>query len=372
MNVEQILISFKTKRRARILLHVGLWLFYYLSILYMGSITFNQNPGIGFFLAPLKDTLCTLVVFYFFMYWAWRLLARKRYWMGIMAVVLLIVLYAVLDYWMEQLMLLTCLPCLEKVKSLRNGYYQFLNRGMLNVVFVRLFTLGIVYQLFVYLSFPIVVKVLFEYLAQRINTLRLERENTLLELNFLKAQVNPHFLFNTLNNIYALILQDKKEQSAATVAGLATFMRYTLYETDNRQSGVKKEIELLKAYISLEQIRLNDIVVNFVSTVDNEDHAIPPLLFIPALENAFKYFTRNKAGEAYIFIQLDIQQSQLMFRISNTYDNDHAFSTAHGGIGLTNLRKRLQHYYPGNNYTMEIDDTGGIYRLSIHLNLSQS
>jgi len=372
MNPGNFIYKLRKTKGGNILLHLALWVFYFLAVLYLGSISFSSNKGIAFVLNPIRYTVSTMLIFYPLMYWVWpRFFIHKRYFTGAALILLLIILYAIIDYSFEHLIVFNCQPCVDEMKVKQAGYYELLRKGALNNIFLRLLTLGIVYQLFVFLAFPVGVKVLFEYLDQRLNTLRLQRENIQLEFNFLKAQVNPHFLFNTLNNIYALILKDKKNESAETVARLSTFMRYTLYESDSHSNNVIKEIDLLKAYISLEQIRLNDMVVNFVTTIDREDHNLPPLLFIPIVENAFKYCSRNKQNEAYIFIRFDIENSKLVFRISNTYDEEMRAQTSRGGIGLDNLRKRLKHYYPGTSSDITISDTDGIYMITVQLNLTQ-
>lgn len=376
MNAGKIIYNLRRTTNGKILLHLALWVFYFLAILYLGSISFNNNKSIAFVLTPLRYTVGTVLIFYPLMYWIWpNFFMKKKYFAGAALIILLIILYATIDYTFEYLIFSNCPPCMNEIKAEQHGYYELINRGPFNVIILRLITLGIVYQLFVFLAFPVGIKVFFEYLNQRLDTLRLQRENIQLEFNFLKAQVNPHFLFNTLNNIYALILKDKKNESAETVARLSTFMRYTLYESDSHSNNVVKEIDLLKAYISLEQIRLNDIVVNFVTTIDKEDHNLPPLLFMPVVENAFKYCTRNRQNEAYLFIRFDIENSKLAFRISNTYDEEKRAQSSPrsrgGGIGLDNLRKRLKYYYPENNSNITISDSEGIYMVTVQLNLMQ-
>jgi len=263
-----------------------------------------------------------------------------------------------------------CKACMERIKRDDTGYFSLLQRGAINVILLRIITLGIVYQIFVFLALPITVKILTEYLDQRVAALELQQENTRLELSFLKAQVNPHFLFNTLNNIYGLILKDKKEQSAETVARLSSFLRYSLYENDSHSNNIGKEINLLKDYIALEKIRLDDLVVNFNSSVDDESASIPPLLFMPAIENAFKFCAAPGEGDPYIFINISVVNAALEFRVSNTYAPAKGLSERIGGIGLSNLEKRLQHHFPGIKHTFTKSEEDGIFMLFIQINLA--
>lgn len=370
MNLEKIIFGLRQHKWGILLLHLTLWGFYFGAILYLDSISFNSSRGTAILLTPLRYTIGTIFSFYILFYWIWPyFLSKKKYWIGALLIVALIILYAVLDHLLERLIIYNCDVCMAEMKASRNGYYGLFQRGALNVVLVRLITFGIVYQWFVFLAFPVVIKVFFELLDQRVNTLKLQRENVQLEFNFLKAQVNPHFLFNTLNNIYALILSDKKEQSAETVSRLATFMRYTLYETNTERSPVVKELDLLKAYISLEQIRLNDVTVNCTISTDHTRYLLPPLLFIPAVENAFKYCSVNVTGNAFIFLRFEIEANELLFRITNTYDSEKMDNSTHGGIGLENLQRRLQHYYPEEKSSFEIEDNGEMFTLTIELKL---
>lgn len=352
------------------MLHLLLWLFYFLAIYYLESISFNSYKGYAAIFEPLKNVVTAILVYYPLVYFVWpNFLRRKRYLLALLFIALLIILYATLDHLLERFILQSCENCMEKIKLNQNGYYQLFQKGAMNVILVQLISLGIVYQLFVFLAFPLASKIVIEYFNQHVKTIRLEKENIQLEFNFLKAQVNPHFLFNTLNNIYALILKDDKEASSETVAKLASFMRYSLYESNTHSNNVVKEIDLLKVYLELERIRLNDTVVNFISKVDDDSYTLPPLLFMPAVENAFKYCTHTREGDAYIFMKLEVEQSRLVFMISNTFNKTQYQPTLHGGIGLRNLQKRLKHYYPDNKSSMEIKQTDMVFQITIYLNL---
>ncbi|MEO6915519.1 MAG: sensor histidine kinase [Chitinophagaceae bacterium] len=375
MNAVSFVQNLHKTKNGRPLLHLCFWMFFYLSALYLQSISFSPFRGISVFLTALKQTVTTVIIFYPLVYWVWPVLwFRKKYFLFGTAIIILIVVYTTIDFWLERALLEYCQDCMERIKNDSSGYFELLQRGAVNTIILRLVTLGIVYQMFIFLALPITVKIFMEYLNQRLTTLELQEKNTRLELNFLKAQVNPHFLFNTLNNIYGLILNDKKEQSADTVARLSSFLRYSLYDNESHISKILTEINLLKDYIALEKIRLNEVVVNFVQSIDDESCMIPPLLFMPAIENAFKFCDITDMGDPYIFINFTLVSSMLEFRISNTYQQEKERGKERGkdvgGIGLDNLKKRLSRYYPGNKHSLQISEEDGIFMLFIKINLA--
>jgi len=269
-------------------------------------------------------------------------LKKKKYFTGIACLVVVVLLYAWLDYLADMLLLqdTTWKALLQKNSP---EYYRFLQSRINNILFARIASLGILYQLFLGLLLPLFIKIAIAYSKEQMQSLELARQNLQLEFNFLKSQVNPHFLFNTLNNIYSLILHDKKEQSADTVARLSAFMRYSLHDANADKTSLEKEIKLMKDYIELEKIRLNYTVVHSSFVTNGADCLLPPLLLIPLLENAFKYCTDQKS--AFIDVSLHLSAGRLGFICSNSFDPENISSEA-GGIGIINVTRRLQQYYP--------------------------
>lgn len=357
MRVGSYIFKLHESVRGRIILHLCFWLCYFAGLCYLNSIAlehaFDSRTSAWM---NCRNIMTTAMVYYLLVYVIWRhLWVNKKYALSILSIVLLVIGYTIVDYYSEQLAWASCKSCLEMQRIRQPNYYQYLHLSSFGIIASRLASMGILYQLSIYLSFPLVIKIGMEYIRQRTRTLQLRNENIQLEFNFLKSQVNPHFLFNTLNNIYALILQDKKTQSAETVARLANFMRYTLYESSGHISPVTKEIALLKDYIALEKIRLNHTTVNFTYDIDQEFYTLPPLLFIPVVENAFKFCVESKDSDSWVFINLDIKDGLLQFNLSNTYDPTPGLPRQ-GGIGLQNLQKRLEHYYPGDRHQITTDN----------------
>jgi len=175
----------------------------------------------------------------------------------------------------------------------------------------------------------------------------LEKQNLRLELDFLKSQVNPHFLFNTLNNIQSFIVQDNKTKSIELIGRLSEFMRFALYECDEEYIDLDKEISMLNDYVELEKVRCDDRVsISFVASGNFDDFMIPPLLLMPFVENAFKHGADNQLDKSWISIIISIQNNTLKLNVSNNFSlNEH--NEKPGGIGLQNVSKRLQHYFAG-------------------------
>ena len=233
---------------------------------------------------------------------------------------------------------------MDSLQVTNKGFFNFLQTGLFSRLFLKIGSLGTIIGLMFSIALPLSIKLGMQSLRQQFRSMQLAKENLQLEFNFLRSQVNPHFLFNSLNNIYGLILNNEKNKSADLVARLSQFLRYTLYESENDKMPIDKEVQLLKDYIDLESIRMNYTKASFNYQTDNSVFNLPSLLMIPVVENAFKYCADN--SEAYINIHFQIQNKSVSFEVKNTVDPDRQ-SAAVGGIGLTNFRKRLQLYYPG-------------------------
>ena len=353
-----------TKPLNRALLHVAFWLLFFGFTFYYNAIlpdAFSVTPAK--YLGAIRSTVSVMVIFYPLLYVVLPgLLLIKKYALGALAILLLIILYTLVDYALEMLMYDRCHSCLAALQRTLPAYYQFLQSGTGTVVGSRIASLAILYQLLAFLAVPTGIKLGIAYFQQRIQTLHLQQQNLQLEFNFLKAQVNPHFLFNTLNNLYGLVLQDHKQQSAETIARLSDFMRYTLYECNGEKNPVRREIGLLQDYIALEKLRLGDVLINFAIDVDQPAYTLPPLLFLPLVENAFKYVSTGNP-ENWNTMRLRISKNVLYFDSLNTYD-ETAPDPKEGGIGIANFSRRLAHYFPGQA-VHTINRKNGVYKVSV-------
>ena len=191
------------------------------------------------------------------------------------------------------------------------------------------------------------------------------KEKLTSELSFLKSQVNPHFLFNTLNGIYSLA-NKKSDKTAGAIVKLSELMRHMLYESEKEFISLDKEIEYLENYIDLQKLRLSkEAKVSFDIQGDTSNKKIEPMLLIPFIENAFKHGV--DASGADISIELSISENNLQFRVNNRI-SDSKEKDDNSGIGLSNIIKQLNHLYPGK-HTLNIDEKDGYFLIELILNL---
>jgi sensor histidine kinase YesM len=193
-------------------------------------------------------------------------------------------------------------------------------------------------------------------LQQRMTEIAKEKAEA--ELNFLKLQINPHFLFNSINSVYFLI--EKNNSDARTALGkFSDMLRYQLYEMNDDCIPIEKEIRYLGDYVDLQKLRKDHhyrVNCNFPEQV--KGFSIEPLLLIPFVENAFKHISHYKDQVNCIQIEMDYQQDEFCFRVKNSTENTGKKTELHSGIGLNNVRKRLTLLYPG------------MHKLDIHQNES--
>jgi sensor histidine kinase YesM len=187
-----------------------------------------------------------------------------------------------------------------------------------------------------------------DYVELQKNQQALKRQQAITELNLLKAQVQPHFLFNTLNNIYSLAVA-KSDKTPETIARLSEIMRYFVDEAPKEKVSIETEINFLKNYIELEQIRmLFPLKLNFQVAVNDAQKVIPPMLFIPLVENIFKHGIDKVKQDNFAEINLKELEETYFFTVKNKLIE----SKQNAGFGLENLRKRLELLYQ-ENYHLE-------------------
>lgn len=366
MSLESLLQKRNIRPSWRVASHLLFWLVFYLAFAYYTHISFNPFKESPYaYLAPIHTTIGLALVFYTLVYGIFpKFISKKRWLLSVLSLMLLTVVFGMITYLGEVLLVDFCPSCKEVIQQNDAHYLQYLDRGFVHVMISRLFSLGILLQLLVNLMLPLAIKAGLSYHESYIRNLKLAQDNVQLELSFLKAQLNPHFLFNTLNNLYGLIIQEKTNESAQTVSRLSDFMRYTLHDSSEQQVPLEKELELIRNYIELEQLRLNKTKVKFTTDLDNSVTKLPPLLLLPLIENAFKY-VNDDAADSFIDLHLKLSQSQMDFTIENSFNPDEQGGRV-GGIGLANLKKRLMLHFP-DKHTHEFSRSDRSYRA--HLNL---
>jgi len=196
------------------------------------------------------------------------------------------------------------------------------------------------------------------------STLTVKREKTNLELKHLQSQINPHFFFNTLNNLYGLIEKDK-DQARQLVLKLSDMMRYSIYEGQQETVTIQEELTYLKKYVELHQMRYHKTIdVKFEQTIENENLEILPLLFINLLENAFKHGVENLRAGAFVHVKLIALDDTVYFKVVNNFDPEEL--NEQPGIGLENLKRRLALAYP-KKHTYSYSKENNIYKAELKL-----
>lgn len=207
-----------------------------------------------------------------------------------------------------------------------------------------------------------------EWFSQQQRNQELERERLQAELKFLKSQINPHFLFNTLNNLYALSLQ-KSDKAPEMILKLSEMMRYLLYESNEKMVPLANEIRCMENYIELERIRQDERTkINLEITCDTHGKMIAPLLFIPFLENSFKHGVNSAIEAGWIHVRLAEKENALLFEVENSKPAKPVKKGNENGIGLQNARRRLELIYP-DKHELKISDTH-TYKTNLKIQLA--
>jgi two-component system, LytTR family, sensor kinase len=212
------------------------------------------------------------------------------------------------------------------------------------------------------------IKLIFDYLKMQQRLVEVAKEKAETELNFLKSQINPHFLFNSLNSVYFLIRKDNPDAREA-LHKFSEMLRYQLYEVYGDKIPIEKEVSYLKDYVHLQQLRKDEkYTVQFNCSPEVKGFAIEPLLLIPFVENAFKHI--SSFNDKTNFVKVDLKRSNGIFSFSVENSKENLAGTEQkGGIGMNNVRRRLELLYPGK-HELKIEET--IDRFSVQLNLELS
>lgn len=216
-----------------------------------------------------------------------------------------------------------------------------------------------------------VIKIISDWQRHQRDRKDLETQRMQSEIKFLKSQINPHFLFNTLNSLYALTLK-KSDKAPEIVIKLSEMMRYMLYECNERRVPLMKEVNYIQNYLDLEKLRQSghsDIQFKVEGQVT--DQTIAPLIFIPFLENSFKHGLNHQLGDGYVHVVMKVLDNKLLLRILNSKPVQKPLppEKANGGIGLANVQRRLNLLYP-NQYRLDIQDSEKEHIVELSLDLS--
>lgn len=254
--------------------------------------------------------------------------------------------------------------------------YQFLTEFVVHVIYshmeiVGLKGFGTLLNSFMDKIFVAsVVIALNEYLySQELKNRERElvKEKVETELNYLKTQINPHFLFNTLNNIYSLA-RKKADETPEVVLKLSKLLRFVLYETESRSIPISREIEFLQDYIDLQKIRFDKrLNVKFSTSVDEPQTQILPLILIPLVENAFKHGASQSTDSSFVQVDLKLKDSYLNLKVDNSVESANLEKDT--GIGLKNLKRQLELSYA--EFELKNEAENGVYKAELNVNLNR-
>lgn len=325
--------------------HLLFWVAYFFLWFYLTAYKFPSiNQAI---VGNLIYLLCQAGAAYIIVYWLIpKYLYQKRY-----------------GYFISSV----CLSILIFSTFIAFGMYALLRESYTNWQIsntLYFFSNGIVAILTTITPIALIKQVMNKFAADKRNSL-LEKEKLNAELNFLKAQINPHFLFNTINNVYVLIKRDGNA-AADGLLKLSDMLRYQLYECNTNTVPLDKEIQHINNYIELEKLRKGKkVIIRKQFSVPSTQCNIPPFLLLTFIENAFKYVSNFADNPNIIDIRIDAIESGLGIYIFNTTEQQKQSANAKG-IGLSNVKRRLDLMY-SDNYNLQISHNNDTYEVSLKL-----
>jgi len=343
------------------IMHVLIWIAVFVFPLLFFRRPSQQSPGISDFF------LLSLVIVYFYANYyilVPKLLTRNKFlWYAITVVILL----AIAFFTLRQMMLIY--DSQNEMENLLRRHSPERAREILQHIAINR-GMGAVFFSFLVLAVSTSIKVTGDWYKTDKKRKDAENEKLSTELNLLKSQINPHFFFNTLNNIYSLAIQ-KSEKTPAAIVKLSELMRHIIYDTDKDKVPLSKEIDYIRNYIELEKLRLRDNVdVRFVVDGNPEEKLIEPLLLLPFIENAFKHGIGHQQAST-VSIRISIQDSRLNLLVENPVQvSSDIPEEKKQGIGRMNAERRLQLLY-NKNYKLETTITDVLFRVDLTLNLNR-
>lgn len=212
-------------------------------------------------------------------------------------------------------------------------------------------------------------KILTDYAKAQRRIGEMAKEKAEAELNFLKQQINPHFLFNSLNSVYFLI--DKKNEDARNALHrFSEMLRYQLYECNGEKIPIEKEISYLDDYVKLQRLRKGEnFQITFNQSENVKDFLIEPLLLIPFVENSFKHLSHFDSTANEVHIDVGMVKNSILFKVSNTTNGESLKGKTPGGIGLINVKRRLELLYP-DKHALEISEGNGWYKVNLEIDIN--
>ncbi|MEM9546533.1 MAG: histidine kinase [Bacteroidota bacterium] len=198
---------------------------------------------------------------------------------------------------------------------------------------------------------------------------QLQKEQLRSELNYLKAQINPHFLFNSFNNLYVLATE-KSERTAPAIEKLSSLFRYILQSSSKEEISINDEVKMLHNYVELERLRYQDIKIDFQTNISDKERHLPPLLLLPFIENAFKHGASELLNGGIVRIEIKESSDQMILICQNTFEKESIESKT-SGKGIRNVTKRLNLLFP-NNFSLKQSSEESIYTVELMFPLTKN
>lgn len=346
----------------RVLYHIAFWLAYVLFKSYMNfdsqSFKIDGKSGIGLFMIAVLIQLVFVTVkiplVYSLFYVTSRYLSKQWSFFKTISIVVALFTIALFGFFLANELIVHGLIYKENtdfwksINSIQSITYSF---------FILAFVSGV----------AISIKLIRLNIKQKAAEQELLKKKLEIELQFLKAQTNPHFLFNTLNNIYGLARKNS-DKTADAVMKLSNMLRFMLYQGTNGLIEIENEIQIINDYIELEKLRYsNRLDVIFNHSIDNYKEKIAPLLLLPFVENAFKHGAGESRFKTYIHINLELIDKHLVYEIKNSKEQT-ADNEVLDKIGLRNIQRQLELIYPNHKLSIDNNQKEFIVKLTINLN----
>jgi sensor histidine kinase YesM len=361
---------FSDARRYRIQRHLAFWGFWWLfqGVLY-SVIGYDGKPA---YPIRLLNSICESLVYmtahifvaFMLMYFVIpRFLLKQKYWLTAMWVMISFIGAAAISTILSG----TIIPEIRRVIMYDDVHRLYLRKRAIYEVHLALLaglrgaiTIG---------GIAAAIKLMKHWYVKEQRNLQLQKENAEAQLQLLKAQVHPHFLFNTLNNIYSHT-QNTAPVASQLVMGLSDMLRFMLYECNQPQVPLSKELKMVQDYISLEQIRYDnnlDVHVDLPANTDNL--AIAPLLLLPLVENCFKHGTSHMLDQPWLSLHVTLEKNRMYVKLMNGKPNEVTKSN-YIGIGIANVRKRLDLLYP-DKHELAITNEEDVFVVNLWLQLEK-
>lgn len=342
----------------RTLNHVLFWAAYLLFTTIIASI--NTNHIVGDFIKNLSLLPSQLLAAYFLNYYQIpKLLLKKKY-------ILFIITFFFFGYFFLAFGRFSIVHIAEPF--IRKDFEQ---ESILEILTDSDYLIKVYFPAIYSVVFIMfVIKVIKQRALEKQKIERLEKEKIENELKFLRTQIQPHFLFNTLNNLYALTLE-KSDLAPQVVLKLSELLDFILYQSNQPEIAIEKEIELIQGFIDLESLRYGErLKLKFHHQIDDKNSKITPLLLLPFVENAFKHGANKNPNNPEININLMVDNNELFFEIYNSKSSHikNAIDSFNGGIGNKNLKRQLELNYE-NRFDLSVKENDNSYKVSLNIKL---